>query len=133
MLPLGGQRPQLVADVVALHVDEVDRVPGDLVLPLALVDGMLEVFQLLTQLPPLHRPGGQHQHHGAPQHREQVARLPQDVVVPQLEPVLPVHTQVGEIDVLHRAKDNRDAQRQNRHRQHLVIQLSPGYMPEQAP
>ena len=40
---------------------------------------------------------------------------------------------MGEVDVLHRAKDNRDAQRQNRHRQHLVIQLSPGYMPEQAP
>ena len=131
LLPLGRQRAQLIADVVALDVDQVDGVPGYLVLPLALVDGVLEVFHLLLELPLLHRPGGEQQHDGAAHHREQVARLAQYKVRRDLEAVFPPRAQLGEIDVLHRAQDHRDAQHQHGDGEHLVVQPSAGYMPEQ--
>ena len=119
---LGGQGGNLVLDVVAFDVDPLDGIAGDLVLPLALADGVLKVFHLLGKLSLFDGAPGQKQDDGTAGDREQIARLAERKEGGVLKLVFPADAQPGEVHILHRAEDCGDQQHHHRKGKHLPVQ-----------
>ena len=115
---------------MTLYVDKVYRILGNFVLLLALPNRILQVLHLALKIALHQRLGDEHYYHRTAHHREDVARLPQQIYVERFEGVIPVRTDVAEVDVLHRTENYRYHQHKQRYRHHAKVYATVGKSPE---